>query len=155
MAHQAPLSMGFSREEYWSGLPCPSPGDLPDPGIKPTSLTSPALAGKFFTTITTCETFLQKWGRNKAFLRQTKVREFVTSRPLLGFPGGDSGKESACNAGISGSIPGWGRPPGEGKGNPLQCSCLGNPIDRGAWQATVHGVAKSLTWLSTHVLSFA
>ena len=46
VAHQAPLSMGFSRQEYWSGLPFPSPGDLPDPGIKPTS---PALAGGFFT----------------------------------------------------------------------------------------------------------
>ena len=49
-AHQAPLSLGFSRHEYCSGLPCPSPGDLPDPGIKPTSPVSPALAGGFFTT---------------------------------------------------------------------------------------------------------
>ena len=53
-ARQAPLSMGFPRQEYWSGLPCPPPGDLPDPGIEPTSLTSPALAGRFFTTSTTC-----------------------------------------------------------------------------------------------------
>ena len=45
---QAPLSMGFSRQEYWSGLPCPSPRDLPDPGIKPASLISPALAGVLF-----------------------------------------------------------------------------------------------------------
>ena len=50
LARQAPLSMGFSRQEYWSGLPCPPPGDLPDSGIKPTSLVSPALAGRFFTT---------------------------------------------------------------------------------------------------------
>ena len=49
VAHQAPLSFGFSRQEHWSGLPFPAPGDLPDPGIKPTSLVSPALAGKFFT----------------------------------------------------------------------------------------------------------
>ena len=48
-----PLSMGFSSQEYWSGSPCPTPGDLPDPGIKPTFLTSPALAGRFFTTSTT------------------------------------------------------------------------------------------------------
>ncbi|ELR60425.1 hypothetical protein M91_18992, partial [Bos mutus] len=48
---QAPLSMGFPRQEYWSGLPFPTPGDLPDPGIKPASLVSPALAGGFFTTI--------------------------------------------------------------------------------------------------------
>ena len=55
VAHQAPLSMGFSRHEYWSGLPCPPPGDLPDPGIKPTSFMFPALAGGFFTTSTTWE----------------------------------------------------------------------------------------------------
>ena len=50
VAHQAPLSMGFSRQEYWSGLPLPPPGDLPDPGIEPVSLASPALAGGFLTT---------------------------------------------------------------------------------------------------------
>ena len=50
-----PLSMGFSRQEYWSGLPCPPPGDLPNPGIKPESLISPALAAGFFTTSTTWE----------------------------------------------------------------------------------------------------
>ena len=49
-ARQAPLSVGFSRQEYWSGLPGPSPGDLPNSGIKPASLKSPALAGRFFTT---------------------------------------------------------------------------------------------------------
>ena len=54
VAHQAPLSMGFSRQEYWSGLPCPSPGDLPHPGIKLPSLISHALAGRFFTTSDTC-----------------------------------------------------------------------------------------------------
>ena len=56
VAHQAPLSMGFSRQGYWSELPFPSPGDLPDPGIEPASLMSPALAGRFFTTSTTCFT---------------------------------------------------------------------------------------------------
>ena len=50
VAHQAPLSMGFSRQEYWSGLPCLSPGDLPDPGIESVSLMSPVWAGRFFTT---------------------------------------------------------------------------------------------------------
>ena len=53
VAHQAPLSTGFSRQEYWSGLPCTPLGDLPDPGIKPASLVSPALADGFFTTIAT------------------------------------------------------------------------------------------------------
>ena len=55
VACHAPLSVGFSRQEYWSGLPCPPPGDLPDPGTEPLSLTSPALAGCFFTTSGTWE----------------------------------------------------------------------------------------------------
>ena len=61
------------------------------------------------------------------------------------FPDGSEVKASACNAGDLGSIPGLGRPPGEGNGNPLQYSCLENPMDRGAWWAAVHGVAKSRT----------
>ena len=61
---------------------------------------------------------------------------------FTGFPLGLSGKESTCNAGEMGSIPGWGRSPGEGNGNPLQYSCLEDPMDRGAWQAIVHGVTK-------------
>ena len=60
-ARQAPLSMGFSRQECWSGLPCPPPGDLPNPGIKPVSLSSPALAGGFFTTSATWETPWSKY----------------------------------------------------------------------------------------------
>ena len=64
---------------------------------------------------------------------------------MSGFPGGSDGKESACNAGNLGSIPGSGRSHGEGNGNPLQYSCLENPMDRGAWQAAVYEVAKS--WL--------
>ena len=65
-----------------------------------------------------------------------------------GFPGGLDSQESACNAGDPDAIPGSGRFPGEGNGSPLQYSCLGNPMDRGAWQATVHEVAKSQTQLS-------
>jgi len=60
-----------------------------------------------------------------------------------GFPGGSEGKESTCNAGDPGLIPGLRRSPGEGNGYPLQYSCLENSKDRGAWQATVCGVAKS------------
>ena len=59
-----------------------------------------------------------------------------------GFPGGSDGKESVYNAGDPGLIPGSGRYSGEGNGNPLQCSCLGNSMDRRAWQATIHGVTK-------------
>ena len=55
VAHQAPLSKGFSKQEYWSGLSCPPPGDLPNPGIEPASLMSPALAGGFLTTSATWE----------------------------------------------------------------------------------------------------
>jgi len=60
-------------------------------------------------------------------------------------PGGSDGKESACSLGDPGSIPGLGRSPAEGNGNPLQYSCLENSMDKGVWQATVHGVAKSWT----------
>ena len=67
---------------------------------------------------------------------------------ILGFPGGSEVKASACNAGDLGSILGSGRSPGEGNGNPLQYSCLENPMDRGAWWAIVHGVADSWTRLS-------
>ena len=67
---------------------------------------------------------------------------------ILGFAGDSDGKESTCNArdtGDMGSIPGSGISPGEGNGNPLQYSCLENPLDREIWWATVHGVAKSWT----------
>ena len=70
------------------------------------------------------------------------------------FPGGSEDKASVYNAGDQGSIPGLGRSPGEGNGNPLQYYCLENPMDRGAWQATVHGVAKSLTRLRDFTFTF-
>ena len=69
----------------------------------------------------------------------------------MGFPGGSDAKESACNAGDLVSIPGSGRYSRKGNGNPRHYSCLGNPMDRGAWWATVHGVAKSQIWLSMHI----
>ena len=74
--------------------------------------------------------------------------ENVKGIQALRGPSSSVGKESACNAGDPGSIPGWGRSPGEGNGNPFQCSCLENPMDREAGQTTVHGVAKSRTRLS-------
>ena len=69
----------------------------------------------------------------------------MTTGSVMGFPGGSDDKASACNAGDPGSIPGLGRSPGEGNGNPLQYSCLENPMNRGAWWVTVHGVSKSQT----------
>ena len=82
------------------------------------------------------QTFLGKMVKSETYLKQR------------GFPGGSEGKESACDAGNPGSIPGSGRYPGEGNGNPLQYCCLENSMDRGTWQATDHGVTKSQTQLS-------
>ena len=76
----------------------------------------------------------------------------ISGAPVLDFPGGSDGKASAYNAGDLGSIAGSGRSPGEGNGNPLQQSCLENPLDGGAWDTTVHGVAKSRTRLSDFTL---
>ena len=78
-------------------------------------------------------------------------RQWQTTPVFLDFPGGSTGKESACNAGDLGSIPGLLRSPGGGHGNPLQDSCLENPMDRGAWQAQVHRVTKS--WVQLKQLS--
>ena len=72
----------------------------------------------------------------------------------MGLPWWLSGKESTCNAGDSALIPGSGRSPGEGNGNPLQYSCLQNSMGRGAWWATVHGVTKSRPLLSDFTFTF-
>ena len=71
---------------------------------------------------------------------------------ILGFSYSSVGKKSACNEGDLGSIPRSGRSPGEGNGNPLQYSCLENPMDRGAWQATVYGVTRVGQDLATLLL---
>ena len=80
--------------------------------------------------------------------RTVRGKIWVLMATVLGFPGGSDGKEFTCNAGDLGSIRGLGRSPGGGHGNPLQYSSLENPMDRGAWQAAVHRVAKSQTHLS-------
>ena len=119
--------MEFSRQEYWSGLPFPSPGDLPDPGIETASLVSPALAGRFFTTRATWEvqyflilgslSLVAQMVKRLPAMWETRVRSLGQEDPL-------------------------------GNGNPLQYSCLENSMDGEAWWATVHGVAKSRTRLS-------
>ena len=106
IAHQAPLSVGFSRQGYWSGLPFPSPENLPDPGIEATSLASPALTSRFFTTSATWEfhqneeahkmehvmekdiqlhTIITRWGRFKVFWSHYFLLKFrtVTQRSLI------------------------------------------------------------------------
>ena len=83
---QALLSMGFSRQKYWSGLPCPSPMDLPNPGIEPMSLMSPALAGGFFTTNAT-------WEALKGLLSYNEVIKLNYEVIKMGFPGGSDSKD--------------------------------------------------------------
>ena len=127
VAYQAPPSMGFSRQECWSGLPFPSPGDFPDPGIEPGS---PALwadsllwepSGKLIKNM------FGEGGTSYSWLTLAPGGNWFLFRPYQGFPGVSDGK-----AGDPGSIPGSGSSPGEGNGNPLQHSCLENPMDGGA-----------------------
>ena len=116
--------MRFSRQGYWSGLPFPSPGDLPNPGIEPGS---PALQADSLPTE-------QYKSQCKYHLLQCICNS--------GLPWWFSSKEAACNAGDEGLIPELGRSLGEENSNPLQYSCLGNPMDRGGWEATVLGVTR-------------
>ena len=89
--------------------------------------------------------FLPAFGRGESFV--DRILPFIG---LGGFPGGSVVKNSACNAGDVGLIPGSEISPGGGNGKSLQCPCLGNPMDRGAWQDTVRGIAKSQTGLSKY-----
>ena len=93
-----------------------------------------------------------KWALTDAQTVSNVILDFTASRTvnnnclfIRGFPGGSDGKESSYSAGDLGLIPGSGRSPGEGNSNPLQYACLENPMDRGAWRATVHGVTKTDT----------
>ena len=131
--------MGFSRQESWNGLSCPSPGDLSDPGTESASLMPPALAGGFFTTSAIWEAPYS-----------TYINVKIKAQCHMGFPGGSDGKEFACNAEDLSSIPGAGRflgagrSSGEGNGNPLQYSCLENLMDRAGYGPWGH---KSQTQL--------
>ena len=91
----------------------------------------------------------QKWETVKRSIHMWwSMAYYPAKKKQYWFSGGSDGKESACNAGDHSSISGLGRSPGEGNGNPFQYSCLEDPMDGGAWQATVHGVTKSQTQLS-------
>ena len=169
VAHQAPLSMGFSRQECWSGLPFPTPGDLSGPGLKLMCLlhwqVDPLqlhhLGSPYFSLSPDCLLFFEK--EHKAImchgLRTTRKERICThqlEKPHKRHPCVSLGevllqvelvvKNPSTNVGDgrdAGSIPGSGRSPGGGHGNPHQYACLGNPMDRGALWATVHGVTNS------------
>ena len=163
VAHQAPLSMGFPRQECWSGLPCSTPRGLPDPEIEPASLAFPSLAGRFFTSLPP--------GKHLSYQRVT-LNQWEDSKhifwiwqwhptPVL-LPGNSHGWRS-----LVGCSP-WRHEESdtterlhfhfsfshieEGNGTPLQCSCLESPRGGGAWWAAVYGVAQNWTrlkWLSS------
>ena len=140
--------MEFSRPEYWSQYPFPSPGDLLNPEIE---LQSPTLQ------VDSLPAEPQRKSKNTGvgslpllqgiFLTQELNRGLLHCRLTLyqlnyqGSPSSVS-KESACSAGDLGLIPGLGRSPGEGNGNPFQYPCLENLMDTGAWWAGVHGVTR-------------
>ena len=126
VAHQAPPSMGFSRQEHWSGLPFPSPGDLPNPRVEPRSPALQAISLLY-------ELSGKLWASSRSSFLHSGQQRRINRRVFktVGFPGGSDGKASACNVGDPGSIPGWGRSSGEGNGNPLQYSCLENSMDKG------------------------
>ena len=146
------LSMGFPRQEYWSGLPFPPPGDLPDPRTTAVSVSSlqwqvgslplapPRKLLFVWVTPQFTNSELVLWkvvqGLFICILWASQVARVVKNLPA-----------NAGDVREAGSIPGLGRSPGGGNGNPLQYSCLENPMDRGALWATVHRVAKSQTRL--------
>ena len=94
-------------------------------------------------------TYHSSWAASRVFSVSFLFSSFIMM--FLGFPGGSDGKESACNARDLSSIPGLGRSPGEGHGNPLQYSCLETPMDRGAWWVTVQGCKElDMTEVTQH-----
>ena len=127
VAHQAPLSVGFSGQEYWNGFPLPSPHPNLCTCEKKKSLKHRCFYD--YTVINVAKL------RRSVILNVGKDLSYITDGSVkwcgpfgkLGFPGGSDGRESTCNAGDLGSIPGFGRSPGGEHGNSLQYSCLKNP----------------------------
>ena len=133
-AYQAPPSMGFSRQEYWSGLPLPSPTKY-----LPYSKWFCMLIVIIITIFTSHTVRISK---KDAYYLQLLQTLYIYNFIHNGLPWWIRQYKIACNAGDVGLIPGLGRSPGERNGNALQYSCLENSMDRGAWWATVHGVVK-------------
>ena len=119
VALQASLSMGFSKQEYWSGLPFPSPEDLPNPGIEPGSPSLQADSLLFELQGNPKNTACPTVSGSGADSRAESTRLLVLASVVLSFPGDSDGKESACNEGDPGWIPRSGRSPGDGNGNLL------------------------------------
>ena len=145
--------MTFREQQVWfllfflNSLPLSHP--LP-PFLPPSPLHSP-LSSSPPSLLSFLSSFLSVFHSPHFISRFTEVYSIFSIRLLSilsDFPGGSDGKASVYNAGDPHLIPGLGRSPGEGNGNPLQYYCLENPMDRGAWQATVRGVTKSWTRLS-------
>ena len=127
LAYQSPLSMEFSRQEYWSGLPFPSPGDLPDSGIEPRSpaLQADALPSESPDSLT--------FHFPKCQALYIFSHEITILFPYFTSLVAQTVKHLPTVRETRGSTPESGRSPREGKGNPLQYSCLENPMDWGAW----------------------
>ena len=130
--------MEFSRQEYSCGLPFPPPGDLPDLGIELHIVHLLHFQVDFLPPGKPCQkgphievVFLESWENEST--SGSYHGKFHKELAMSDFPGGSDGKVSVYNVGDLDSIPGWGRFPGEGNGNPFQYSCLENPMDRGAW----------------------
>ena len=139
------MSMGFSRQEYWSGLPCCPPGDLPGLGTEPISLTFVALAGRFFATSATWEAHLQYITRYDSLPTPVLLPgKSHRQRSMVGYsPWGRYKSDTTEQLPFHFSLSCI----GGGNGNPLQNSCLENPRDGGAWWAAVCGVSQSRTRL--------
>ena len=154
VAHQAPLPVGFSRREHWRGLPCPPPGDLPHPGIEAWSpaLQADSLASKPPNKPTIEYTCVYIYIHthacicHKSYICVLCIDTHTHIYTHTYIHAMDFEVVNPCiNLGDPSLIPGLGRSPGGGNDNPLQYSCLENPMDRGSWCGTVHGVTESQT----------
>ena len=136
LVYQAPTSSSFSSLIH--PLP-PSPSPFSSSFFFRVILGSNGSTSSLLQRIVSSSTGLTQ----TMFEQECKQSSWAKVSFFFPFPGGSDGKESASSAGDLGLIPGLGGSPGGGNGNPLQCSCLEHPMDRGAWRTTVHGIAES------------